>query len=201
MKPQYRNNIQYRDVQQLIDSSGDKSLRAILKEVSEAFKIGVGKYQTDGTFDPKALIFGEPIEPASRAHERARSLLTETIVYTQGSAHIVEGLYRENLVDRHVKSDYLYIEVHIKRSLSLLNEYFKGNTAGVTLSRFTGWGMDNNTRSRARIRDDIAPVFEYYSLWKIKRDAGGHAMITAGPVLVLFADLVVNNLPTYLDGA
>ena len=127
----------------------------------------------------------------------------QTISFAQGFARVVEALHEAGVVDRHDDITNLFKEVNIKRSQMLLNIYYKsdGSPCGVSLSEFTRWGIGDNYRNRKRIRDEVSQPFEYYGLWSVYRDDTGQASFTAGPLLVLFSDLVLENLNYDLEGA
>ena len=190
-------------VSEFIERSGDEDIRAIFANVLSSFENGYGRYNSDGSFDAHAPIFGKPITPVTPTHRRLRTSLLELIRYSQGTSYYVENLHHKGLADRHSEHDMLYKEVHIKRSQMLLNEHYKadGKAHGTTLSEFTGWGITNNYKNRVRIRNKVAPVFEYYGFWSVYRDDGGHATFTAGPALLLLAECVLDKVSDDFDGA
>ena len=180
-------------------SEGQEALDAILTDTLNFLRSGQGRYDTDGVFDRKQLLYGKPVVIAGPAHRRLRAALCEDIRYFQGLTHVVEKLDAEKLVPRHVETPMIFEEVHMNRTKMLANRFYKGEGAGVTLSNFTKWGVTNTFRNRARLRDVIALVFEHYAVWHLLRDADGYAMATSGQLLKAFSTQVLDHLPDIDD--
>lgn len=188
-----------RGVVDLISSDGEESLYPVMDDTKEFLQTGKGRYNTDGSYSPGQKMFGEKIVPVTRTHRRVREAVHEAIRYSQGVSHIVQKLDENNLVSRHPDNSKLYDDKNIFRTQLLLNEYYKshGESVGVTLSTITSWSLTNNCRNRAAMRDVVAPVFEYYGLWTVRRDKSGHANFEAGPLLILFAERVLDLISDY----
>lgn len=177
----------------------------LLGETLEFLRKGKGKYNPDGSFDSKEATLGSPIANPTPGHRKIRENLLTTAIYSQGLSYFFDEIQDRGHVSELRNTPAIFEEAHINRSMVLMNQHYKNEIPDltvsypVTLSWLTAVALADTTRNRQRIREKVAPIFVDHAVWSMEDVDGERAKFYAGPLLVMFSDLVLGGFGPF-DG-
>ena len=176
-----------------------------LTDTLEFLRKGQGRYGTDGSFHAKEPTLGMPIASPTPGHRMIRQNLLVTAIYSQGLSYFFDEILDRGYVTELDDTPMIFEEAHINRSLVLMNQHYKNDIHEltvdypVTLSWITKVALADTTRNRQRIRDKVAPILVAHGLWSVENVDGERTNFRAGPLLVMFSDIVLGQFDPF-DG-
>lgn len=171
----------------------------ILTETLEFLRKGQGQYGPDGSFHAKESTLGMPIANPRPGHRMIRQNLLVTAIYAQGLSYFFDEILDRGYVTELHNTPVIFEEAHINRSLVLMNQHYKNDIRDLTvdypmtLSWITKVALADTTRNRQRIRDKVAPILVAHGLWSVEDVDGERTNFRAGPLLVMFVDVVLGQ--------
>ena len=177
----------------------------MLTETLAFLQKGKGRYNADGSFETKEATLGAAIASPTPGHRRIRQNLLATAIYSQGLSFFFDKIQQLGYVVELSDTPVIFEEAHINRSMALMNQHYKSEIPGldvgypVTLSWLTTVALADTTRNRQRIRKKVAPTFVSHGLWYMEDVDGERTNFFAGPLLVMFSNLVLGGFGPF-DG-
>ena len=178
-------------------------IKELLDEALIFIEAGKGKYGTDGAFYVKEATLGDAVNNPAPGHKMIRNHLLVTAVYSQGLSFVFDKMAERELVFELEDTAMVLKEENINRSLMLMNIRYKANddlkNGQVTLSSLTSMALTDTPRNRQRVRNKVTPILVAHGIWTMEDVDGEKANFSAGPLLVMFSDLIFGRMKP-LDG-